>query len=52
MKASCLIAEMIQPKMMQFKTNYRDEQLAIKKAEALYATIMHYKRAEGKPYEV
>ena len=54
LKGDCPIAEMIQPKLMQFKTNYRSEDLAIEKAEALYKTIMHYKRveADGKPYEI
>jgi hypothetical protein len=40
---SCPVAEYIQPKLMQFKTNYRNEELAIKKAEALYSTIMDFK---------
>jgi perosamine synthetase len=40
----CPVAESLQPKLMQFKTNYRDEALAIKKAEALYSTIMDYSR--------
>ena len=44
LSGSCPVAETIQPKLMQFKTNYRDETLAIKKAEALYTTIMKYKR--------
>ena len=54
LSGNCPVAESIQPKMMQFKTNYRDEELAIKKAEALYKTIMHYKRvaAGGKEFEL
>jgi len=38
-KGLCPIAESIQPKLMQFKTNYRNIDLAIKKAEALQNTI-------------
>jgi len=41
---SCPIAEDLQPKLMQFKTNYRSEELAIKKAESLYATIKAFER--------
>ena len=35
----CPVAERIQPKIMQFKTNYRDLELAKAKAEALRKTI-------------
>ena len=38
----CPIAESIQPKMMQFKTNYRDLGLAKKKARALAKTIKYF----------
>ena len=44
LSGNCPIAESLQPKIMQFKTNYRNEELAIKKAEALYKTIMYYER--------
>ena len=39
----CPIAESIQPKIMQFKTNYRDKALAKKKANALRKTIKYFK---------
>ena len=54
LSGNCPVAESLQPKMMQFKTNYRDEELAIKKAEALYKTIMHYKfkAAKGEMFEL
>jgi len=38
-KGLCPVAESIQPKLMQFKTNYRDLELAKRKAEALRKTI-------------
>ena len=38
----CPIAESIQPKIMQFKTNYRDLELAAYKAEVLQKTIEHF----------
>lgn len=38
----CPVAEKVQKKIMQIKTNYRDSELAKKKAEALYKTIQHY----------
>lgn len=38
-KGPCPIAEGLQPKLMQFKTNYRDLDLAKRKAEALKVTI-------------
>jgi perosamine synthetase len=44
-KGLCPVAETTQPKMMQFKTNYRDMELAKRKAEALRKTI---KILEGK----
>lgn len=37
------VAERIQPKMMQFKTNYRDLKLAELKAYALSKTIKKFK---------
>lgn len=39
----CPVAEAIQPKLMQFKTNYRDLRLAEVKAEALRKTIKQFK---------
>lgn len=39
----CPVAERIQKKIMQIKTNYRDIELAKLKADALYKTIMFYK---------
>lgn len=39
---SCPIAEELQPKLMQFKTNYRDRELAKEKARALRKTIRHF----------
>jgi perosamine synthetase len=38
----CPVAESIQPKIMQFKTNYRDMELAEKKADILRKTIRKY----------
>lgn len=38
-KGLCPVAESIQPKLMQFKTNYQDMKLAKRKAEALKITI-------------
>lgn len=38
-KGLCPAAESLQPKLMQFKTNYRDLELAKRKAEALRKTI-------------
>lgn len=38
-KGLCPIAEAIQPKLMQFKTNYRDMELAKRKTETLRKTI-------------
>jgi len=43
-KGLCPVAEAIQPKLMQFKSNYRDMELAKQKVEALRKTI---KRLEG-----
>lgn len=41
-KGLCPIAEKIQPKLMQFKTNYRNVEEAKKKAESLRKTIKFY----------
>tara|TARA_R110002020_G_scaffold108821_4_gene252063 strand:+ start:2674 stop:3888 length:1215 start_codon:yes stop_codon:yes gene_type:complete len=41
-KGLCPVAEKIQPKIMQFKTNYRDLESTYKKAEALEKTIKFY----------
>lgn len=41
-KGLCPVAEDIQPKIMQFKTNYRDLELAEKKAEILKKTIKKF----------
>ena len=38
----CPVAEAVQPKLMQFKTNYRDIKLAQQKADALRKTIEFY----------
>ena len=38
-KGLCPVAESIQPKLMQFKTNYRDLELAKRKTDALRKTI-------------
>jgi len=43
-KGYCPIAENIQPKLMQFKTNYRDLKLAKRKAEALRKTIEKFEK--------
>jgi perosamine synthetase len=42
-KGLCPVAETIQPKLMQFKTNYRDIELAKKKANALSRVIKKFK---------
>lgn len=42
-KGLCPAAERIQPKIMQFKTNYRELELAGMKAEALRRTIKRFK---------
>ena len=39
----CPNAEKIQPKIMQFKTNYRDVNVAEQKVEALLKTIQKFK---------
>ena len=40
---TCPVAESIQPKIMQFKTNYRDLELCKQKASALKNTIKYFK---------
>lgn len=40
----CPVAETIQPKLLQFKTNYFDLDIASQKAEALSKTIDHFGR--------
>lgn len=42
-KGLCPVAEEIQPKIMQFKTNYRDLELAEIKADAILKTIKKFK---------
>ena len=39
----CPVAERVQPKLMQFKSNYRDLRLAETKAEALRKTVKQFK---------
>ncbi len=39
----CPVAESIQPKLLQFKTNYMDTDLARRKADALVKTIAYFK---------
>jgi perosamine synthetase len=46
-KVICPIAERIQPKIMQFKTNYRDLRLAEKKAKVLRAVIRKFSKKGG-----
>lgn len=43
-KGLCPVAESIQPKLMQFKTNYRDLELAKRKVEALRKTIEKFEK--------
>jgi len=43
-KGLCPVAERIQPRIMQFKTNYRDIEVAEKKAKILEAIIKRYRR--------
>jgi perosamine synthetase len=38
----CPVAEGLQPKLMQLKTNYGDLEMAAQKAEALCKTIQYY----------
>lgn len=40
----CPVAESIQPKLLQFKTNYVEADVAIQKADALAATISYFGR--------
>jgi perosamine synthetase len=48
-KGLCPVAERIQPKIMQFKTNYRDIDLASRKAKALKNTIDFFNKTEELP---
>lgn len=41
-KGLCPVAESLQPKLLQFKTNYFDKRTAKKKAEALAKTIAYF----------
>ena len=43
-KGLCPVAEKVQPKIMQFKTNYRDLKLAKIKAEVLEKTIKRFRQ--------
>jgi perosamine synthetase len=43
-KGLCPVAEAIQPKIMQFKTNYRNLELCREKADALSKTIEYFKK--------
>lgn len=43
-KGLCPVAESVQPKIMQFKTNYRDAKLAEIKADVLLKTIKDFKK--------
>lgn len=43
-KGLCPVAEAVQPKLMQYKTNYRDIELAKFKANALRKTIQKFKK--------
>ena len=42
-KGICPVAESVQPKLMQFKTNYRDLGLAEQKASSLLKTIKYFR---------
>ena len=41
-KGLCPIAEEIQPKLLQFKTDYWDEDLSVKQAEILKKTVEYF----------
>ena len=47
-KGLCPVAERLQPKLMQFKTNYRDLELAKRKTEALRKTIEKFEKSHKK----
>ncbi len=47
---NCLIAEIVQPMLMQFKTNYRDMKLVERKARALEKTIEDYRYGFKRTY--
>lgn len=44
----CPVAERVQPKLMQFKTNYRSEAVAKQKAAALARTIKRFAKGRGR----
>jgi perosamine synthetase len=46
-KGLCPVAESVQPRIMQFKTNYRDISLAAEKVEALKNTIEFFNRSKN-----
>ena len=46
-KGLCPVAESVQPKIMQFKTNYRDLNLAAEKVKALKNTIEFFNRSRN-----
>ena len=43
-KGLCPVAEEIQPSLLQFKTNYWDQESADRQAEALSKTILHFEK--------
>jgi perosamine synthetase len=45
-KGMCPVAESLQPKLMQFKTNYRDLGVAKDRANALRKTIKYFKKGD------
>jgi perosamine synthetase len=46
-KGLCPVAESVQPRIMQFKTNYRDTSLAAEKVKALKNTIEFFDRSKN-----
>jgi len=48
-KGMCPVAEEVQPKLMQIKTNYRNIELAKQKVLSLKNTIKYYKQEKNKP---
>lgn len=42
LESLCPVAEGIQPQLLQFKTNYWDDETAAKQAEALHQTIQYF----------
>ena len=47
-KGLCPMAEKVQPKIMQFKTNYRDLRIAQRKADILFKVIKKFKSGKEK----